>query len=100
MTVEAFVMILSILSVVSSLLTEAIKKAVPNEKIGANIIVLCISVIVGLFGMVSYYIWFNIPFNAANIICIPIMMVANWLVAMLGYDKVVQTITQVKTKEV
>ena len=42
----------------------------------------------------SYYTGSGIPFTPLNIIYIPLMGIANWLGAMVGYDKVKQAIEQ------
>jgi hypothetical protein len=37
----------------------------------------------------------GIPWTVNNIICLVLMCVVIWLGAMLGFDKVLQTITQI-----
>lgn len=100
MTVEMFLILLTILSVATSLCTEAIKKFLNEQKINyaANIVVLIVSVIVGGIGTVVFYMCNGIAWTAMNIICIVLMIIANWLGAMLGYDKIMQAIGQIKSK--
>lgn len=38
----------------------------------------------------------TIPFTPPNIVCMVLMAVAVWVGAMLGYDKVIQMIDQIK----
>lgn len=98
MTYEVFIMLVMAFSVITSLFVEAGKKLLDSLKVGyaTNILVLCVAIIVGGFGTAFFYVFNNIVFTASNIICIILMICANWLVSMIGYDKVVQAITQLK----
>ena len=98
MTFEVFMMLLFAFSIITSLFVEAGKKFLESLKVNyaSNILVFCVAVFVGGFGTSFFYIWNDIAFTATNIISIFLMICANWLVAMLGYDKVMQAITQVK----
>lgn len=100
MTVENFLILLGILSVVTSLVTEAVKKTINKQDsdYSSNIVVLIVSMFVGGIGTVVFYMYNGITWDALNIISIFLMVVANWLVAMLGYDKVMQAIAQIKGK--
>lgn len=100
MTVEMFLILLTILSLVTSLCTEGVKKFLTVQKINyaANIVVLVVSVIVGGLGTIVFYLYNGIAWTALNIICILLMIIANWLGAMLGYDKIMQAISQIKSK--
>lgn len=100
MTVQIFVVLLTTFSAVTSLLTEALKKFLDslNVKYAANIVVLFVSIIVGMVGTGVYYFSVDMPLTFVNVVYIPIMAIANWLVAMLGYDKVMQAITQISDK--
>lgn len=98
MTIELFLIILSILSVITSLFTEAAKKALDSlgVKYASNIVVLIVAVVVGGVGTSVFYLWNNFAFDTLHVICIFLMICANWLCAMLGYDKVMQAIAQIK----
>lgn len=98
MTFEVFVMLLFAFSIFTSLFVEGSKNLLNslNVTYASNILVLCIALIVGGLGTTFFYIWNDIAFTAKSIIGIFLMVCANWLVAMLGYDKVMQAITQVK----
>lgn len=100
MTVELFLMLLTALSIVTSLCTEGVKKLLDAMKIkyASNIVVLFVAVIVGGVGTSIFYIWNNFEWTTLNIICMFLMMCANWLGAMIGYDKVTQAIEQIKGK--
>lgn len=94
MTIELFIYLFTLGSTFASLLIQAIKKTFSG--IPSNILALCSSVIVGLVGTVFAYILLNITFTLQNIICIPLMAVCIWIGSMLGYDKILQTISQIK----
>lgn len=94
MTVEIFLTLLVFFSTATSLATEAFKKLVGN-KIPYNILVLIIAMIVGCVGVYVYYILNNIEINSINIICLVLMGIANWIGAMVGYDKIKQLINQI-----
>lgn len=100
MSVQSFLILLTILSTVTSLFTEGIKKYLDsiNKKYVSNILVLAVSVLVGGIGTVIFYLFNDYAWTSLNIICIFLMICANWLGAMLGYDKVKQTILQMINK--
>ena len=94
MTIDLFIYLFTIGSAVSSLLTQAVKKALPN--VSSNILALVDSVAVGIVGTVFAYILLDIAFTAKNIVSIVLMAVCIWIGSMLGYDKVTQAIKQLK----
>lgn len=98
MTVEAFIIMLAILSTATSLFTEAVKKFLDSieMKYACNIVALYCAVIVGMIGMASYYIFINAPVTITNITTAILMIIANWISAMVGYDKVIQVIKQIE----
>lgn len=101
MTVEMFLILLTILSTLTSLCTEGVKALLDSwqVKYASNIVVLAVAVIVGGFGTVIFYLLSGYAWTVTDIVCIPLMMLTNWLGAMLGYDKVKQAITQIKGGE-
>ena len=94
MTIELFIYLFTIGSTVASLLTQAIKKAYPD--VSSNILALFSASVVGAIGTVFAYILIGVAFSVQNIICIVLMAVCIWIGSMLGYDKVLQTIRQLK----
>lgn len=98
MTYEVFTMLLLAFSICTSLFVEASKKLLDSLKVcyATNILVLCIAFVVGGAGTAFFYVCNNIAFTGNNVVCIILMAFATWLVAMVGYDKVVQAITQLK----
>ena len=93
MSITLFLGLFTLGSTVSSLLTEALKKAL---KISTNLIALIDAVIVGVFGTSAAYILLGVDWTAQNITCLILMTFCIWMGSMIGYDKVLQTIAQIK----
>lgn len=102
MNTTTFLILLSAFSVISGLVTEAIKKLI-NDKanLSYNVIALVVALIVGACGCAIYYQLNAITFNVNNIIYMILLGLASGLVSMLGYDKVKQAVLQItgKTEE-
>lgn len=98
MTLTVFITLLVILAVCVSLITEAVKKFMDDAgvKYSANIVVLIVALIVGAGGTALMYLFMGIAFTPPNIVCMVLMAVAVWVGAMVGYDKVIQMIEQLK----
>lgn len=99
MTITLFMGLLVILAIVTSLVTEAVKKFFDTFTVvdyASNVVVLLVAITVGVAGTVTAYILLGISFTLANVICIGLMTVAVWIGAMVGYDKVIQLIEQIK----
>lgn len=98
MTFELFIFLLTVFAVSTSLFTQAAKLFLDSLKIryASNLVVLCVSVFIGGVGTAIAYLFMGIPWTIINIVCLVLMIFANWLVAMLGYDKVMQAIAQLK----
>lgn len=98
MTLTLFITLLVILAVCVSLVTEAVKKFLDDAgvKYSSNVVVLIVAVIVGAVGTALMYLFLGIAFTPPNIVCMTLMAVAVWVGAMVGYDKVIQMIEQLK----
>lgn len=101
MTIETFTTLLVIFATLTSLITEGVKKAFDSFgfKYATNVVVLYVSIIVGGVGTCIFYIWNGIDVSMKNVIWILLMTGANWLGSMIGYDKVIQTVTQLKNNK-
>lgn len=97
MTITMFILLISICSAVSALFTEGIKIWFKNsgKNYSANLIALINAVVVGCGGTAAVYILTGIAFTLPNIVCLILMGVTVWLGSMIGYDKIVQLITQI-----
>ena len=96
MTVSLFISILVAGSVLSGILTQAIKTQYYNEdKIAPpNIIALINAIVCGGGVAAVVYMLLGIPQTVNNIICLVCLVFFSWLGSMVGYDKITQTITQ------
>lgn len=94
MTIEIFLFLFTIGSLISSLLTEAIKKMDLNMSV--NIIAFIDAMVVGFLGTIAFYLIVGIVWTPTNIVCIFLMTFCIWIGSMIGYDKVMQTIAQLK----
>ena len=94
MTVTLFITMLTIFALISSVITEAIKKAT-QDTVSNNIIVAIVAAVVGWGGGAAVYVIFGLVWSASNIVALILLAPACWLGAMLGYDKVIQTIEQI-----
>ena len=97
MTVTLFITMLTFGAGVSSLLTEAVKKAYANahKEYSANIVALINAIVVGCGGTAVLYMLKSIPWTVNNIICLVLMGVAVWMASMVGYDKIIQLLKQI-----
>lgn len=102
MTLSLFMALIVVLAVAVSLITEAVKKFLDEEKktYSSNVVVLIIAIIVGVGGTALAYLFLGISFTLTNILCMLLMAVAVWVGAMLGYDKVTQMLEQLKTLKI
>lgn len=99
MNTVTFLILLSAFSVLSSLVTEGIKKIASDKaNLSYNIVALIVALIIGGIGCGIYYQLNAIPFNTNNIIYIVLMGLASGLVSMVGFDKVKQAIEQIAAK--
>ena len=99
MNTVTFLILLSAFSVLSSLVTEGIKKIASDKaNLSYNIVALIVALVIGGIGCGIYYQLNAIPFNTNNIIYIVLMGLASGLVSMVGFDKVKQAIEQIVAK--
>lgn len=95
MTTTTFLILLSGFSLVSSLITEGVKNlARDKENLSCNLIALVTALLVGSVGTAVYYQFHAIPFTGNNVTCMLLMGLASGLTAMVGFDKVKQTLEQ------
>ena len=85
----------------AAILTEAVKKFYANagKECSPNIVALVDAVVIGAGGTAVVYMLMNIPWTINNIICLGLMTVCVWIGSMIGYDKVVQLLKQIESKE-
>lgn len=96
MTLTLFITMLTFGAGITSLLTEAVKKAYANahKEYSANMVALINAIVVGCGGTAILYMLNSIPWTINNIICLMLMGVAVWIASMIGYDKIIQLLKQ------
>lgn len=91
MNIEIFLGGLMIVSTLTGLVTEAVKKILTEHDVTyrantlAGIVATVLSAAIGC----GYCLMNNIAFSAQIIVCIVALVFMSWLCAMVGYDKVI-----------
>ena len=93
---ELFNMFVLGCSIMTGLITQAIKVQLGSEaeKVSSNVLAGLVSVIIGLAVCCAHAILHEVAIDASYIVFTITVVVFSWLCAMLGYDKVMQTISQ------
>lgn len=96
MTVALFIMLLTAFAAITGICTEGVKKMLDEAsvKYASNVVAFVIACIVGIGGTAIYYVLAGVAFTSVNVICMILMGLATAIGAMVGYDKVIQTIKQ------
>lgn len=90
-TIEVFLVGLMIVSTLTGLVTEAIKKIVAERNVEyrpntiAGIVAAVLSAGIGI----GYAVLMKMAFTSQIIVCIVALTFMGWLCAMVGYDKVI-----------
>lgn len=98
MNIEVALMLLLVVSTMTGLVTEAVKKVLQEGSISykpnllAGLVAVALSVGVGD----AYMVLTETELNAKMAVYLIALVFLSWLSAMVGYDKVVQTISQIK----
>lgn len=98
MNIEVALMLLLVVATMTGLVTEAVKKVLQECNISykpnllAGLVAVALSVGVGT----AYIVLTETVLNAQMAVYLIALVFLSWLSAMVGYDKVVQTISQIK----
>ncbi|MCD8369558.1 MAG: aminopeptidase [Clostridiales bacterium] len=97
MSVEIVLFELLIVSTLVGLATEALKKLLDEygRTYHANMLAGCVSLVISAAVGVAYMVVTNAALNAKMAVYLIALMFLSWLCAMVGYDKVIQTISQI-----
>lgn len=89
------------ISILTGLATEAVKKILTdlNKTYRANILAGLVSLVLSIAVGIGYIIVTNATFTAQIVVYLVALVFMSWLCAMVGYDKVIQAISQFKTKQ-
>lgn len=99
-TFQVFMLGAFITSAFTGLATEAIKKILTEhgKKYYANTLAGIASMVLSAAIGICYVVISNANFTSTTIVYIIALVFISWLGSMVGYDKVVQTISQFKNK--
>lgn len=100
MTYEVFLFCLFIVATMTSLVTEAVKKWMQerDKTYRANALAGYVAVVLSVAVGAAYIILTGAAINARMAVYLIALVFLSWLAAMVGYDKVIQTISQFKNK--
>lgn len=91
---DVFLIGLMVISTLTSLVTEAIKKILVehNIKYRANTLVGIVAAVLSAAIGAGYIVIASIGFSAQVVVCLIALVFLSWLCAMVGYDKVVASL--------
>ena len=95
---EVFLLGLMITSTLTGLVTEAIKKILTehNKMYRANTLAGLVSLVLSTAVGTGYIVLTHTAFTSQIIVYVIALVFMSWLCAMVGYDKVIQAISQFK----
>lgn len=98
MNFETFLLLLMIVSVLTGLVTEGIKKLLDEAKkpYRSNLLAGVVAVILSIAVDTGYMILTETLMNEKMAVILIALVLLSWLCAMVGYDKVIQEISQFK----
>lgn len=100
MTLEIFLTGLLLVSVLTGLVTEAIKRICEeqNKKYYSNTLAGIVAVALAVLVDIGYTVLNNMVVDMAWAVYLIALIGLSWLCAMVGYDKVIQALTQIRSK--
>lgn len=101
MSLSVFLMLLLIVSTFTGLVTEAVKKWLQErgKTYYANALAGYIAVVLSIAIGAAYVVLTGAAINAQMAVYLIALLFLSWLAAMVGYDKVIQTIAQISSKK-
>lgn len=93
MSIETFTYIVSAIAVIDGLIVEALKQIVKTDVY--NFIAGIVAVILSVCVAIGYALCVPVIVDAKYIVYFLCIALASWLSAMLGFDKVKQTLIQI-----
>ena len=87
---------LAIISVLTSLTVEAIKKLLGDKKYSANLLAAIVAVILSVAVSICYIVYYSVPITPQVIVIIIAMSFLSFLSSTVGFDKVKQLVEQIR----
>lgn len=97
MTVETFMTILFSVSLANGLITQAVKKVFDEMQwtYSSNMLAGLVSILICGFVCYAHFMFSDTIITETLTITYMALIVLSWVCAMVGYDKVVQTVNQI-----
>jgi hypothetical protein len=94
-------LLLLVCAVFTSLITQGIKVLLDDQKVeySSNVIAAVVSVVLAVAIPIGFMLYSGGCFSLQLVIQIIVLAVLSWLCAMLGYDKVLQALAQIRKGE-
>ena len=101
MSIEIFLLGITLCSVFTSVLTEAVKTMFTkcNKNYNSNIIAAVCSVLVAVIVSIVYAVISKIAVDSSYYAIAFLLCIFSWIGSMIGYDKIIQTIKQLTSKK-
>ena len=97
---ETILMLLAITSALTTLATEAVKKMIPEKaEYSKNILAGLVAIVIGVLVSIAYCVLTHTAVTPEVIVYAVCLVLLSWICAMVGYDKVIQTLTQIRNKK-
>ncbi|MCD7882542.1 MAG: aminopeptidase [Lachnospiraceae bacterium] len=98
MNFEIVMAMLAIVAVLTGLVTQAVKSLLDeyNKSYHPNMLAGCVALVLSLAVGIGYAILIGAAINAQYAVWLIALVFLSWLSAMVGYDKVIQTLTQIR----
>lgn len=94
MTSTFLISALALISILTSLTVEAIKKLLGDRKYSANLLAAIVAVVISVVVNICYIIYYSIAVTPQVIITILAMVFLSFLASTVGFDKVKQMLQQ------
>ncbi len=95
---QFILIVLFVVSILTTLTVQGIKYILDmnNKNYSSNILAVIVSVVLSALMVLLYCLYFNKPVTTQIVIETAVLMYLSFLVTTNGYDKVIQTIKQIK----
>lgn len=99
MSLEFFLFLLMLTSIMTGLFTEGIKKLLDEagKSYKSNILAGAVATVLSIAVGAGYIILMDAQINDKMAVILIALVLLSWLSAMVGYDKVMQALSQIKT---
>lgn len=97
MNIELFLIMFAVLTVISGLVTEAIKKLFEDkEHFSTNLLAMVDAIVIGIVGVLAWCHFTGLAITTDSIIYAILLGLSCGVASMVGFDKVKQAILQIK----